>query len=520
MTVAVGSRRAAARQSRFDARPAAATAAVLAALAVVAAIAGLSSVVTPLGPLAVAVGALLVLAVYARPVVGAVLVAAVAPAVAGLSRGVGLPGLKISEVLVILVVGVLLFRRPNRWRALTGVDVALGVFAGGTLALAAYHLARGDIGLGDQALVAVQPTFLLLGWWAASRGTSSRADVLTVVRWVLLVSVVPAALALAQYSQLFGVAEVLQGITGQAADQAAAAQALAAFESSGAVVDTALRVSGPFSIWHSLGGYLLLPTVIAALLLVRGDRSVLSRGWLLAVLAVDVSALVLTVTVTLFIWLPVAILVGAALAKVLRRALLLLVVLGAVAALAFGSALGDRLEQQTAASDDTAAVSSELPGGLQTLQYRFLVWQRDYLPVVGRAAALGLGTDSPPSVLFTSTENQYLTYLLRGGLVQVLVSLLALGALTVRALRHARNPRAPARTVVQGLVGVLAFMPVALMVWPYLSNAGLSYLLFGLAGSVLALEPAPRRARGPAPSAPPLQAASPVTTSGLVPAAR
>jgi O-antigen ligase len=278
-------------------------------------------------------------------------------------------------------------------------------------------------------------------------------------------------------------------VTGQAAY--AAAQAAAAQDSTDYVA-TAFRVTGPFTIWHSLGGYLLFPIVLGILVLLRGRRTLLPMPVVVAVLALDLSALVLSVTVTLLLWLPVAALVAAALAGVFKRAVTGLVVIGVVAGLVFSSALTSRLQQETTASASTAAAAGDGSGtsllDVQTLQYRFLVWERDYLPVVGRAAAIGLGTDTPPSAIFTSTENQYLTYLLRGGIVQVIVSLVALGALFVRALRYARQPRAPGRMAAQALCGILVFMPLGMMVWPYLSNAGLSYVLFSVGGAVLSVD--------------------------------
>lgn len=449
-------------------------------LAAASAVAGASALVSPIAPVAMAVALVFARAVWRRPVVGAVVVAAVAPAMAGLDRGLGVPGLKLSELLVIVAAVVLFLRRPARWRDVNGTDVAVALFALVAAALSLYHVYVGDIDLqGDVFLVTLQPAFLLLSWWAASRGVERPGDVTTVVRWVLLVATVPALLAVLQAFDVPGVRDLLITLTGDAGLVAEPGQVGA-------------RATGPFAIWHSLAGYLLLPSVIAVVLLLRGDRRILPRPVVLGVLALVLAAIVLSVTVTLMLWLVVAVVVAATLARRLGRAVVMLAALVLAALLVFPGVLIDRYEAQTTQSETTAALDtgSALNGILpQTVAYRVLVWQRDYFPIVGRVARYGLGTDTPKDVIFDATENQALTFLLRGGVGLLAGAVGAVGALSVRALRHARSPENPARTPALALAGVLAFLPVAAMVWPYLSNAGLSYALFGVAGAALALEP-------------------------------
>ena len=467
---------------------------VLVALAVVvlagaALVAGASAVVSPFGPLALAGALVLVVATWWRPVIGSVAVAAVAPALAGVARGVGLPGLKLSELLVIAVAVVLFFRRPGRWRDVSRADLAVAAFAAAALALNLAHLYKQHIEADEVFFVGLQPVFLFLTWWAASRGVETRRDVDVVLRWVLLVSVVPAGLAVMQYFDVPGVRDLLRTLTGGGGLLA---------EAGGA---SSPRVTGPFTIWHSLGGYLLLPAVIAAVELLRGGtgRRRILPAWLLAgVLVIDLSAEVLAITITLLLWLPIAVLVAAALSRRFLRALGLVLVLAAAAYLTFPTVIQDRITSQSAQTEVTSTVEipagSFLPQALgdvlpQTVQYRILVWERDYLPVVSRVAFVGIGTDEPPGVLFGSTENQALTYLLRGGLGLLGGAALAIGALGVRAFRHARAPGGGSRSGALALAGVIAFFPAACMVWPYLSNAGLSYALFGIAGAALAVEP-------------------------------
>lgn len=444
------------------------------------ALVGVTTSILWVAPLALAVGFGLMYSTWRDPVVGAVVVVAFVPALSGLSRGLVVPAFKVSEVLLMVCVAGLLLSRPRRWRAVNGVDLALLLFAVAALCFAVYHASDGSSDLESVLRIGLQPTFLLMTWWVASRGVERPHDLAVVLRWMLLVSLVPGALSVLQFFDVAGLDQILIQLTSDGVlDEGSRAEST--------------RVTGPFPIWHSVGGYLLVPVVLAATLLLRGDRSVLRRRWLMLVLLVDLAALVLAVTVTILVWLPVAFLVAAALAGQLRRGSVLLLAMAAAAVLAFPSVLQERVEEQSTQTSYTAG--GVLP---QTVEYRILVWQRDYLPLLDEAAVAGLGNDPPADVVFTSTENQYITYALRGGLGLVAAAVLVMGALAVRSWRHARIPESarpdeddpsPARSGAMVVFGIVLFLPAALMVWPYLTNAGLSQTLFAFAGAVLALEP-------------------------------
>lgn len=441
----------------------------------VAAAAGMSVVVSRLAPLAIVLVALFCAAVWRRPVIGAIAVAAFVPAVSGMARGTFLPGFKLSEVLLIACAGVMFLRLPRGWRPLSGVDGALLLFAAAGVGFAVLH---GTVGgnLSPEGILRTGffPAFLFATWWTASRGVEDRQDLLLVLRWVLLTSLVPAVIGVAQYLDVPGVRSVLLRLVGGGLMP-------------GPGEGTA-RVTSLFPISHSFGGYLIVPAVLAAILLLRGDRDVLRRRWLFVVLMVDMAAIVLAVTVTMLAWVPFAVLAGAALARRLTRAVVLLSVAGALALVFFSDALEARLTEQTTVTRNTT--DSAVP---QTLQYRILVWQRDYIPLLARAAAVGFGTDTPESVLFESTENQYVTLVLRGGVGLLLAAALALGAIAVRAWRQSRVPGGGEQAAAMTILAILLFLPAAAMVWPYVTNAGFPQSLIGVAGAALALERSARR---------------------------
>ncbi len=437
------------------------------AVLVMAALAGLTVRVNPLAPFAVIAVVFLVVAVWNRPLVASMVVASVVPALSGLGRGTLVPAFKISELLLVTCAATMFFRRRGTWRPVNGVDVAFIVFAVVGAGLALYHGATGA-GFAIDVLLrsGLLPTFLFLTWWTASRGIESRSDVVVVLRWVLMISTLPALVGIAQYFDVSGVRQVIITLVGEGL-MPLPGEELA-------------RITGPFTISHSFGGYLIVPILLATVLLLRGDKGVVRRPVLIAILGTDLVALVLGVTVTLVVWVPVAILVAAALAKRLVPALVLLGVVVGLSLLLFAAPLQGRLQAQTAASSGTS--SGVLP---QTLEYRILVWQRDYIPLLGKAAPVGLGIDQPDSVIFVSTENQYLTLILRGGVGLVLVAVVAFGAVGARSYRLARVLRGPEQSAAMAVVGIVVFLPAALMVWPYLTNAGLPQSLLGFAGAAL-----------------------------------
>ena len=434
-----------------------------------AVLAGLSVTVSWAAPFGVVALVVLSTAASRRPVVAAAVVASVVPALSGLQRGGVVPGFKVSELLLVACAVAVFFARPRGWRPLSGVDAAMMIFAVTGAALAVLHGVTKSLEFDELLRSGMLPAFLLLTWWTASRGVASRHDVALVLRWVLLVSLVPALLGVGQYFDVLGIRELIVTVVGDGLMPLPGAEAS--------------RITGPFPIAHSFGGYLIVPAVLAAVLVLRGDTRVLSRPWLLLVLAVDMVAVVLAVTVTLVIWVPVAILVAATLVRRLRWALALLAVVTLGALVLFPDALGDRLEAQT-----TAASGTEDGLVPQTLQYRILVWQRDYLPLLGRAWPVGLGIDTPANVQFEATENQYLTFLLRGGIGLLAAAVLALTAVAVRAWRQARVGDGPERAGAATVAAILVFLPAAAMVWPYVTNAGLPQSLLGFAGAVLALD--------------------------------
>lgn len=439
---------------------------VVAAVVVAALALGASALVSVGAPLLLAGAALSALAAYQRPVVAGVLVVAVCPAISGLQR-VGVGPLKASELLLALAASVVWLRLPSWGSRLGGVDRALLGLAACGAVLGAVHVLDGSSSVPSFLRVGLQPLLLLLTWWTASRSVRSATDLRRVVRWALLVSTVPSALALAQTLDLPGVRALLITLTGGPSLAQPGAAELT-------------RATGPFPIWHSLAAYVLVVVVVSLVLLLRPDQQVLGRGPLLLVAALGVGALMVSVTVTVVLWTAVAVLVVSFLQGRLLPAVLLLGVAGALVSVVFSAQIADRVTEQSTTSVVSVGGSTLLP---QTLAYRLSVWDRDYLPLVEQAVPYGISNDLPDSALFRHAENQYLLIVLRGGVLLLLATAVAVGAVALGLLRTSRGRRDLPGTLAGALFGVVLFLPVAAMIWPYLTNAGFPQAFLSLAGA-------------------------------------
>lgn len=430
-----------------------------------AAVAGLSARLDAAAPLSLAVLAVVVAAVWARPAVAAVLVVAVAPAVAGLKFTVALPGLNLAMIVVVGCALVTFFRRPAVWPRTTATEVATFVFAATAALFAGYHAAVDGSSLASLLRAAAQPALLWLAFWTANRAVGDQGDLRLVLRWVLALSFVVSLLAMAQFFDLAGVPTFLKSISDVYS---------LPHDGSGP------RVTGPFPIWHSLCGYLLIPVVLTLSMLLTGSRSIASRWQLVVLVAAQLTAVVMAVTVTSFIWLAVAVPVAAALLGRLGRSLVVLVLAGFTAVTVFSSVLESRLAQQT--TEASGAGGGLLP---QTVAYRVLVWERDFLPLLRQAAGAGVGNDLPSTVQFAHTENQYFTWILRGGLLLAATGIAVLIVMFLEAVSAFRRASTHRETLA-ALVGVVVFVPAAMTIWPYLTNAGLPLALFSFAGAAMA----------------------------------
>jgi hypothetical protein len=432
---------------------------------VVGALAGLSA------PVALGLGAALLVVSLSgsRSVAPAVIVVGLCPVLSGISRDLGVGPFKLSEALLLVGAAMALFQWPAPGQRTRAPEIALIGYAAIAAFFAGIHTLLGESSITSFFRVGLVPGLLLLTYWTCSRSVRSRADLIVVLRWLILASAVPAVFAIGQGFDFPGVRQLLIDIT-DGGSLAKPGQAGVA------------RVTSIFPDWHTFAAYLLIPTVLSVLLLLRKRWDVLPRYAVLGVLALDSAALLLTVTATVAAWAVAAVLLLGWRRGQLGRASVALVVVAVVGGTVFAGPISARIAEQevTTALVENAQYPPIVP---QTIIYRLTVWNRDYVPLLQRAVPRGVSNDLPKSVLFAHSENAYITLMLRGGLLLVVATVFVMVLLGRDLARWGRRDDITS-AVADGLLCVLLFLPVATMIWPYFTNAGFPQTFFAMTGAV------------------------------------
>jgi hypothetical protein len=424
------------------------------------------------------------LAILLRPAAVVLTVVAVAPVVCGLRRGLILPGLRPSEVLIAgVAVPVLLFAGSHispRWRLLDALALA---YLLATLVLGAGNmLARGVPFTGELngQLIGPLQYFLLYRSVVVALDTSELRR--QAVRLLLLGSIPVSITALLQFFNIGSTRALIMTLVKTTASDGVGLP----------------RATGIMENWHSLSGYMLVVILLCVALLLDTQQQVMSRRSLSIVLAFAVLGMTVALTFGPIMG-AIAGSIGIGATAGRSRKVIAWLAIGALAiAVVLGPFLIGRLDQQFKTQVGQASVG-EGPSFLpQTVRYRIGVWKDEYLPLVGSNLLTGYGPDLPHYINWHSTEMLYVTLLLEGG-----VPLLAIyGALMFAAWSLARwlksragpDDRCTAQVV---LALILLLIPMSL-INPYFTNTGLAHplwILFGLVGAAagrLGQRPAPR----------------------------
>jgi hypothetical protein len=378
-----------------------------------------------LGVVAVAaVAAALVLA--QRPELAVYLLVLVAPACAGLQRGLLVPGLRVSEAAIVgLGALVLIFAPRARRPAWSGVEYSLLAYAAFTVILGGYDLAIRHAALDFEelgTLLGPLQFVVLLRVVIVAMGREEHR--IRAAHLMLGAATVVALLALAQAADLGPTRSVLTTLTG------------------GSLYSKSLglgvgRITGPFNIWHELAGF-LMPSILVSLSLGLSFGSRSRRLCYALVCAVTTMALISTAAAGILIATTLGAVYICWKHRVLHIALALAVPVVIVAILAFGSILGHRAEQQYAAPSATAY---QIPYAPQSVSYRYSLFRVQNGPALAGRWATGYGPDLPPQLSLSSfpySETAYVSVLLRGGVVLLALFLLLI-AVTLRAARRAQR---------------------------------------------------------------------------------
>lgn len=447
-----------------------------------AVVVGAASGLQPVAGLAAVIAIGIALWSYAHPGPAAAAVVCLAPALSGLRRGLPVPGLRLSELLIVGMGTMVLLRgtgrsAEGRWKAL---DWSLLAYCAATLAFGSFDvLARHDDFHGDAVGTLVGPFQFLLLYRTAAVGLTTPVLRRLALRGLLLASAVVAITANLQLFDVGPTRALLTYLTG--------------VDIYGPYSNLTIpaRVTGPFPFWHALGGYLYITMLAGVALLFEREQRVLRRGPLLAVILLDAAALIETATIA-----PI---VGGLIGAVVlgtwygrgRQILAAVGMATIVVVVASVTMFSARYQSQFGAPPGSGAGHTVIPS---TLVYRWDIWETQNLPALAGHWITGYGPDLPPGLAFPYTESLYLSLLFRGGVLLAAIFLfltyLAFVAARSRARSSEPETRAAARVVAYTFVS-LTFIH---FIESYLVDSGPPHALWALLGvaSPLAMAASPQ----------------------------
>jgi hypothetical protein len=428
-------------------------------------------VLSAIGPLAGAFGVVALgyaVLILLWPQAGGLTLAVSVPILASVRRGFPLPGLRLSEALIVgTCVVVLSFGwRSGRggwklfdWAALAYVIASIVIeFIGSHL----HNVALNSSALGTM----FGPLQFFLLYRAVKVCAWKPSTYRAILRVTLMSSVPVTALAILQQFDVGSTRKLIISFTGSGA-----------FQSYTYVAEP--RATGPFPHWHSLGGYLLVLLLLGVALLLENDRAILRTRWLVVSILASAAGLLLTLVFVDYLAALGGVLFIAARRRKLRNTVLALLAIGTVDVIAFAPFMATRLSMQF-----SSGASSRNPLLPETIGYRFQVWTNEYLPELRGRWLIGYGANLPPDILWAHTESVYITLLLRGGLCLLVVwTVLNVSAYAMTS-RRVRQGRGTDRAVALTFQTLVFFLIPMQLVYPYFTDTGLPHLFWILAALV------------------------------------
>lgn len=412
--------------------------------------------------IALCVGVALIVAVVIRPVVGALCLVALVPALSGLVPGTLVPNVRITELLI-GTVGVTLLvvaRRTlaTKWSPLDWLLLAYGLLWAFDGMLGA-SLVHERLSLSQWGTVAGQLQFFVL--YRSLRVTLRTSEQRRLaLRWLFVSAGVVALLAVLQETGVPSIAGFIYRLTGSVSVRGA-----------GGIV----RATGPFVNWAALAGY-LVPLVLVALCLGLGNVVKSYRKSLFALALLLLLALFFTAELSVIICL----LVGACVLGLRygrgRTAMKWLALALAVVAVGAGSFLAHRLGAQFSTTAGTGRPAF-IP---QTLGFRWLIWTGQYIPAILQRPLTGWGVILPTSIKWPDPESQYIAFLLEGGVPLLVMFGFLFDGMIREAKRVTRSLDQVDRALGEALLVTVVLLGVVNFIWPFLSNGGMPQMLWCL----------------------------------------
>ncbi|SCC55614.1 O-antigen ligase like membrane protein [Gordonia sp. v-85] len=394
---------------------------------------------------------------------------ALMPLLSGTERGLVVPGLKLSEIVALLLIlgFVVAGAKVN-----SAGPLAIGIL-GYILALfvaTAYHQFL-DPTLGNLSFASVcfGPLALLAIYFGASYGRALPGLPRLAIRYVLIGCALMGLLGLLQALRVAPVLSMTAALTGS--------------ERILQPLDWKIsRSIGLFNSWHAFASIMALALVLLVVGWARG-QSVFDHKFTQLFCAVGIVAgLGSALTFDMVLVAAAASLIAVGIRRSTRVAAWALLVAVAVTAFTpLGDLFSRRLEEQQSATYQ----DSILP---QTIAFRIEVWREDYLPLFLDNVLLGHGPIRSTDRVFAYVESQYISVLVAGGLL-AFVGFIAMYASLMYQLRFGRSRRAGAPDSQFDASRRAAFvfaavMVVAMLIHPYMRDAGSSQLLVVVAALI------------------------------------
>ena len=411
------------------------------------------------------------------------LLVALVPVLSGAKRGLPVPGFRISELLTVLLGGAVLVLCRRRALARPSVLDGLALaYAVATLLLGTIDLLRRDAPFDSDNVSGLLGPFQFLVLYRAVEITADTEPMRrAVLRALLLASVPVALLALLQSFGLDPFVDFGVHLTGS--------DYRGDFDLQGFV-----RATGTFPHWQVAAGYFLVAGVLGFALLLRPGHGVLGQRALMAVFALDTLALLRTVTTGASTALVVTCVVLALLSGRVRNPLtwipigvLLVVVLG-------GSVFAQRYKEQYHPTKDGGVASHGIIP--RTIVYRYDIWTDQYLPVLEDRWLTGYGPDIPPDARWKYTESVYVTMLLRGGVLLLVIYGAFMVRLAVEGRRLVRAGPALEAGIGSAAVALVLVLAVTQIIATYFTTSGAPQVVWTLAALVAAAGGAARAVPG------------------------
>jgi hypothetical protein len=394
-------------------------------------------------------------------------------ATSGTARGLLIPGLKLSDILVVALAVAVLLRWGGRWRVIDGLGGAVLLYAAVYAALTLVNFARRtelSMGVLPYELLGA-PQYVLIYALAFAIGQKS-LSVMTWLRPSMIIACTMAVVAVLQVANIGPVRQILAVITGR--DKILNPLDYQVY-----------RGTAFFPSQHALGMYLCLHVVIAVVCLARANPAPRDRR--LMILTVLLSGVGILSTATASPALICAAAVGAFFLTT-RRAVW---AFGGVVALAVAAAftpigenIAGRLEIQYGSSEGF----SLLP---KSFWFRVDVWTRDFVPIILRNFWSGYGPVPEDSHLFPYMESMYITVLMQGGLLLLVSLAIVLVSSFIRmdgVLKSVRqDDPSLANPAARALRFVIVLLAVFMVIHPYLSDAGAAPMFFTSLGMISGL---------------------------------